>query len=202
MEEQNQKIYVVSGIAFTDINQAKLAQVEQKRIEILNEKLNYNDIDAVAAVYKKARENGTFKTPVGISYMVRLYNWLVKKQYEGIEDLYLVVENMTEESPHQEELEKGFLTERDELWKSRLEKQKEKEKNIRNKYVKSLVGNIILVLLVIALFVISQTGNNPTILNYKTRIINQYTQWEQELEQREAAVEQKEAELGVSGEAE
>ena len=57
--------------------------------------------------------------------------------------------------------------------------------------------NIGLVILVIVLFVISQTGNNPTVLNYKTKIINQYTSWEQELEQREQVVKEKEAELGI-----
>lgn len=202
MEEQNQKIYVVSGIAFTDIKQAKFAQIEQKRIEILNSKLDYNDVNAVALLYKKARDNRSFQTPVGISYMVRLHDWLVKKNYEGIDELYVVVENLTEDTGGQDELENGLLTERDELWKSRLEKQAEKEKELRRKYNRSVLGNVLLVILVIVLFVISQTGNNPTILNYKTKIINQYTRWEQELEQREAAVEQKEAELGISGEAE
>ena len=62
----------------------------------------------------------------------------------------------------------------------------------------SLVANAVLIVLVILLFVISQTGSNPTVLNYKTNIINQYTSWEQELEQREKVVEEKEAQLGIT----
>lgn len=196
MDEQKKEIYVVAGIAFTDIKQAKQAQLEQKRIQILKSKLDYEDIDTVAGVYKKAREGNTFRTPVGISYMLQLYEWLSKKKYEGIEDLYLVAENMSGEPANDGILENNPLTERDELWKSRLEKQKEKEKTLQSKYNKSIMGNIVLVILVIVLFIISQTGQNPTILNYKTKIINQYTQWEQELEQREQALEQKEAEYG------
>lgn len=195
MEEQ--KIYLVGGIAFTDIKQAKLAQIEQKRIEVLDEKLNYNDIDAVANVYKKARDNRTFQTPVGITYMLRLYDWLKKNNYEGIDKMYVI---MDLESPKAkiDDLENGLLTERDEIWKSRLEAQKKKEKTLSAKLRTSLLVNVVLIVLVILLFVISQTGNNPTVLNYKTKIINQYTSWEQELEQREQAVEEKEAELGIT----
>lgn len=192
-----QKIYLVGGIAFTDVKQAKLAQIEQKRIEVLDEKLNYNDIESVANVYKKARDNRTFQTPVGITYMLRLYDWLKKNDYEGIDKMYVIMDN---EAPvaDVDAMEKGMITERDEMWKSRLEAQKEKEKTAVTKLRTSLFVNVVLVALVIVLFIISQTGNNPTILNYKTKIINQYATWEQELEQREQAVEEKEAQLGIT----
>lgn len=194
MEEQ--KIYLVGGIAFTDIKQAKLAQIEQKRIEVLDEKLNYNDIDAVANVYKKARDNRTFQTPVGITYMLRLYDWLKKNDYEGIDKMYVIMDMDTAKAKI-DDIDSGVPTDRDEVWKSRIEEQKKKEKSISAKLRTSIFVNLVLVVLVILLFVISQTGNNPTILNYKTKIINQYTSWEQELEQRERIVEEKEAELGI-----
>ena len=48
----------------------------------------------------------------------------------------------------------------------------------------------ILAVSVIAMFIISGTGNNTTILNYENQLIDKYEAWEQELEQREAAVDQ------------
>ncbi len=194
---EDQKIYLVGGIAFTDIKQAKLAQIEQKRIEVLDEKLNYNDIDAVANVYKKARDNRTFQTPVGITYMLRLYDWLKKNDYEGIDKMYVIMDMDTAKAKI-DDIDSGVPTDRDEVWKSRIEAQKKKEKSLSAKFRTSIFVNLVLVILVILLFVISQTGNNPTILNYKTKIINQYTSWEQELEQRERIVEEKEAELGIT----
>lgn len=194
MEEQ--KIYLVSGIAFTDMKQAKMAQIEQKRIEVLDEKLNYDDIEAVATVYKKARDNRTFHTPVGITYMLRLYDWLKKNNYEGIDKMYVIMD-MESSKPKIDDIDGGVPTERDEIWKSRLEAQKKKEKMLLGKLKTSLLVNVGLVVLVILLFIISQTGNNPTVLNYKTKIINRYATWEQELEQREQIVEEKEAELGI-----
>lgn len=194
---EDQKIYLVGGIAFTDMKQAKLAQIEQKRIEILDEKLNYNDIEAVANVYKKARDNRTFQTPVGITYMLRLYDWLIKNKYEGVDKMYVIMDQASERA-EVDDLEKGLLSERDELWKSRLDAKNKKLNETAMKLRTSVFVNIVLVVLVIVLFIISQTGNNPTILNYKTKIINQYSAWEQELQEREQAVEEKEAQLGIS----
>lgn len=193
MEEQ--KIYLVGGIAFTDMKQAKLAQIEQKRIEVLDEKLNYNDIEAVANVYKKARDNRTFRTPIGITYMLRLYDWLKKNQYEGIDKMYVIMDY--DASEPENVVESELSSARDEFWKSRVEEQKNTVEKISSKLRTSIFVNIVLAVLVVLLFIISQTGSNPTILNYKTKIINQYTAWEQELEQREQIVEEKEAELGI-----
>lgn len=197
MDEQ--KVYVVGGIAFTDAQQAKRASIEQKRIEILNEKLDYRDVEAVAKIYEKACENRTFQTPIGVGYMVRLHDWLVKNRYDRIKNKYVIVDYDPAQMPleHSEEFQ-SKIKERDMLWKNRLDAQRQKEKAMRMKCRTSVIANVVLLLLVILLFVISQTGKNPTILNYRTQIINQYTQWEQELSEREAAVAQKEAQLGIS----
>ena len=45
--------------------------------------------------------------------------------------------------------------------------------------------------------IISLTGNNPTIINYRSKILNQYAEWEQELKEREAAISQKEHAAGA-----
>ena len=63
---------------------------------------------------------------------------------------------------------------------------------------KSVILNILLILLVIAMFVITLTGNNPTILNYEQKLQNKYAGWEQELTERENAVREKERELSLN----
>ena len=55
--------------------------------------------------------------------------------------------------------------------------------------------NVALVVLIIAMFYISFTGTNPTILNYENALQNKYSQWEQELIQRESVIREKEREL-------
>ena len=61
-----------------------------------------------------------------------------------------------------------------------------------------MILNILLILLVIAMFVITLTGNNPTILNYEQKLQNKYAGWEQELTERENAVREKERELSLN----
>ena len=62
----------------------------------------------------------------------------------------------------------------------------------------SVWGNVVLVVLVILLFVITITGENANIINYRNAIENEYSQWEDELTAREQVVREKERELGIS----
>ena len=49
-----------------------------------------------------------------------------------------------------------------------------------------------------AMFVVAIKADNPNMLNYKTAVLNEYSEWEQELTQRENAVREKESELGIT----
>ena len=59
----------------------------------------------------------------------------------------------------------------------------------------SLWANLALVILVIAMFIITILGENTNVLNYRYKIENEYSIWQQELEEREAIIREKEAEL-------
>lgn len=59
----------------------------------------------------------------------------------------------------------------------------------------SIFFNILLVIMVAAMFMIAVNSDNPNILNYETTIINKYASWDQELTERENKIREKEAEL-------
>ena len=40
-------------------------------------------------------------------------------------------------------------------------------------------------------------ADNPNILNYKTAVLNEYAEWEQDLKEREAVIREKELELDI-----
>ena len=62
--------------------------------------------------------------------------------------------------------------------------------------VKLLLGvNAVLILLIAAMFYITINGSNPNIINYERVLQNKYSQWDQELTQREAVIREKEREL-------
>ena len=56
---------------------------------------------------------------------------------------------------------------------------------------------LILAACVVAMFAITATTNNTTVLNYENQLINKYEAWEERLDQRQEAIEAKEKELGI-----
>lgn len=60
-----------------------------------------------------------------------------------------------------------------------------------------MIVNILLVILVVAMFCITLNSNNPNILNYKRKILNEYASWEQDLTERENAIREKESMLDI-----
>ena len=65
----------------------------------------------------------------------------------------------------------------------------------RNNFIRAMVLNIILVIVIIAMFVILKTSSNPNILNYEVTIQNRYAQWQQELQSEEESLKAREQEL-------
>ena len=49
--------------------------------------------------------------------------------------------------------------------------------------------------IIIGMFIINQTSNHPTILNYEEKIIDKYAQWEEQLDQREQELNERERQL-------
>ena len=52
-----------------------------------------------------------------------------------------------------------------------------------------------LVIVIIALFVITGTSKNPNIINYENALIDKYSSWESELNQKEKDLRVKEKEI-------
>lgn len=198
---------VVGGLEFTDEKQAAVAKTELKRIDVLDEKLDYKNLDAVAKVYEKARLNHIFQTPVGISYMLRLQQYLISSNYEKIEIQPVSVPKMhikekangndSNANEDDQQKERVHQPASEEVWKSRLDAAKQREQKLmaRNKF--SLIVIAVLVVLVIGMFAVTLTSKHPNIINYKSNLISQYSEWQQELDQREQVIKQKENELNI-----
>ena len=190
--------FIVDNIVFYDRDLAMQEEKEWKKVKLLQEKLDEKNIANVAVMYQKAVEGNIFQTPVGMAYLLRLRELLQKNGYDELtaeKQIACPLQKIQEkqDDPLEEKLQK-----RDAIWKSRLDMQQEKEAGLRQrcKNLKKII--IMLVVLVIALFAISLTGKNPTIINYRSKIVNQYASWEQDLKEREAVVREKEAQLGIT----
>ena len=57
---------------------------------------------------------------------------------------------------------------------------------------KILKKNQIIITALVVMVAIAMSSSTPTVLNYENKLQNKYAAWEQQLEEREAAVLQKE----------
>lgn len=178
--------YMAGGFVFETEIEAKAAHNDENKIKMLEKKLNYDNFEAVAMVYNKAIENHIFETVVGEVYLKRLQEHLI----------------------HIKDADSDFTVQPVPI-RSRLSLTKEPEEaekarvrvaangKIKDKLKYSIILNFFLAFLIMILFIITLKGENANIINYKTAITNEYAQWEQELQEREAAVREKEKELSI-----
>lgn len=184
--------WIVSGFQFGSEADAKQARLEEQKIIKLEEKMNYKNPDVVLMIYKKALDNNIFKTLVGYEYLRKLQKYLIDNPFvrEPIKPVPVPgVYSLRDFTPSTKPLVQG---------ETRKKKKKKAEPFFTLKT--SIYVNVLLLLLVAAMFVISLTSDRPNMLNYENTIQNRYAAWEQELEEREKAVLDKERQLNANTE--
>lgn len=185
MEQEAKKQYTVNGYLFGDPTDVEIANQELSKIKYIDKKIERHSGETILAVYQAALEKRMFRTPIGYGYLHQMQKKLVamgieKERIPAI-PLYQVFNNnyKTEERA------------------PRLTPRKKVQPDVK-KLRYSIMCNVILVVLVILLFAITLTGENANILNYRNAIVNEYSDWEDELTEREQIVREKERELGIS----
>lgn len=186
MAEQN--VFCVGGYRFGSTEDAELAEAELKKSLYFEEKLKGRSIQNVLAVYDKLIDEKIFCTPVGWEYLRSLQEKLCMA---GVPEETIRPVPMYVVFAHKQEPENSVFD------RIRPTRKVSKDK----KYLRtSLTVNVFLAVLVIAMFIITTTSENPNILNYKKAITDQYASWEQELTEREQELREKEAELRTEAE--
>ena len=71
-------------------------------------------------------------------------------------------------------------------------RRQKKTDGYRKKYEITLFISVILAVSVIGMFIVASTSDSPTIINYENKLIDKYAAWEQELDEREAALKERE----------
>ena len=178
----------VGGFQFGSEKDVVLAKSEQEKIAYLEKRMRYDQPETVLAVYNKAVENRIFQTPVGFQYLQKLHDFL---ETQGLG-----------ENARSIPLYQVYSYDPGEEIKPRIAKQRvqpSQYRQLRSSLRKSILLNLFLIVLVIAMFVITMTADQPNILNYERALLDKYAGWEQELTERETAVKEKEHALRIEG---
>lgn len=196
-----EQVYLVEGYQFSTKEEAKKAERELAKIKALNEKVDEDNLQAIKALYLTALDQQVFETQIGLSYLRNLQVHLIEEG-ELSEDerplpvLYSKAAIESEKKLIREDYSAAVEQARADMQKQ-IEAQQKLTKQAQKKCKTLMTAVGILAAMVVVMFVITLTGKNENIINYKNAITNQYAEWEQDLTEREAAVRQKELELGL-----
>ena len=102
-------------------------------------------------------------------------------------------ENMKKKEQKKEEQRKERKREKEKA-KDRKEQKKE-GKNYKGRCRFFMLTSLILLISVVSMMLLAATSDNVNILNYENKLIDKYSSWEQELEEREQAVKEQEQAL-------
>lgn len=185
MDKEKELELTVNGFQFGSKEDVEIAQQELSAIQYIDKKIENRSGETILSVYQAALEKRMFRTPIGYSYLHELQkrilqNGIEREKIPGIPLYQIYNSNL-----------------KDDIKPVHIVKRKKVKDYTKQRLRNSILANIILVILVIALFFISLTGSNPTILNYRQKILNEYSQWEQELDVREQTIREKEKNLGI-----
>ena len=185
-DKDNRKKLIVGGYEFMSENDAQKAEMDASKIRLLNSRVKASRPGDIMAVYEKAIENKIFKTPVGWGYLIGLRQKLLESGFTEEEIIPIPLNvSMTRHSAMEN------------LNVAQMIKVEEKPEKLEFRRVFPIVLNVILLILVAVMFLITATGENDNIINYKSNITNRYSSWEQDLTEREKKVRQAEKRLGI-----
>lgn len=177
----------LNGYCFGSYQDMEAAGEEYKKAEYFKEKTQDRNAQSLLAVYDKILDQRIFKTPVGWEYLRQLQEQLKK---EGItqEQIRPIPMYINFSYKTGKELDNSFTRQRIRPAKKKM--------GVNGLQI-SVCINILLAILVFAMFIITLQSDNANILNYRKVIVNEYAAWEQELTERENKVRAKEQELQI-----
>ena len=182
------KKYMVGGYEFNTKEDAQLAKDELNAIKYVSAKTNTKDPKQVYNLYNKIIERKLFSTQIGMNYLKQLQTFLYKSREipnDKIQPIPINADTQEALDKRKEQIE----------FKSELRNLSIQVAKYRNNFIRAMVLDIILVIVIIAMFVILKTSSNPNILNYEVTIQNRYAQWQQELQSEEESLKAREQEF-------
>ncbi|WP_029321196.1 hypothetical protein [Butyrivibrio sp. AE3004] len=184
---------VVEGFEFLSKEDAKKAELDKHKIEVLGQKVHSTRIVDLEAVYEKAITNKIFSTPVGWYYLAKLRDRLINAG---------VSENDLIPIPVNVKFTKVDLKDEYHPRQYIAPVPKKKKLDVKASMIVLIAMNLILAIMVAGMFLIALNSESDNIINYKQNVTNRYAEWEDSLKEREKAVRIKERDLRIQDDTE
>lgn len=191
-------MYNVDGFLFEDEATAELAKKEEEGIRFIKERTALDNPEVVFKLYKKLLEQKLFVTPVGVRFMLELQNVLLGSPYIARDEIppIEVSAMVTKKDVDAVEVETSGKGPVAKVKKATKKIDDKVEGNYKKPFYVALFFAVVFALSVVGMFIITKvSGNNVNIINYRNEILNEYSTWEAQLQEKEAQLKEWEAEL-------
>ena len=185
--EQLRENYEVGGFLFQTEEEAELAKRELEGVRFIRQKTDLENPEIVFTVYQNLIQQDLFETPIGYCFLKELRDYLL--MIPAIKN-----ENPVKYKEISKEPKRVKKERREKKPEEKKEKRKEKNTNYKTRCHFFMITTLILAISVATMMVLAATSDNINILNYENKLIDKYSAWEQELEEREHALEKQENE--------
>lgn len=167
--------FEAAGFVFSSELVAEKARKEMNAVSYLKKELSDMDGIHLLAAYRGLIDQEVFDTACGYSFLKEIQRTLINDDTVDNADIPLIpVYNPAEVKKRQIEKEEP-------VWKRR--------------FFTILTVVIVLAACVVFMFVLTVTQDSPNIINYKQKLENRYSSWDESLTKREEQVREKEEEL-------
>lgn len=181
---------LADGFLFYDEKVAEQAKREEEGVKFIQEKIDKSQPEMVLQIYNQVIRQNMFETVVGQTYLKDLQDYLLAVPEIQTEHILPIP---IERAKRRAEV----ATQKKEVAPQKKVPQTVKTKNVdyKKKFQTAFILNVAFVICIIFMFLINLTSDSPMILNYESKIIDKYEQWENELEEREQIIKEKEEAL-------
>lgn len=168
---------VVDGFSFESEDVLAEAKKEQDGVRYMKAHMDLEHPEKVLQIYQKMIEQQMFQTAVGRAYLRELQDYL-----------HTMPQIRNDQIPP---IPVGDTIRVVDASGTTDALRKENEKS-RKAFRWSVAINCIAAAVIVVMFAIAASSSSPTILNYENKLIDKYSEWEQQLDERENAIREKE----------
>lgn len=188
------RIYIINSYQFETKEEYEQALQEKNGINYLNAQLDVNNIEKVYQLYTELVDKKIFITVIGIEYLKKLRGILLRDSRFSADNLRPI--RITTVNKQVKNRVEKYISSK---YETEVRQHKKEKEGIRNKLNTSIIINVVLVLMLIAMFFISKSSSNPTIIDYERKLQDKYASWESDLREKEQELKDLEWELKELG---
>ena len=187
---------IVEGFEFENDEEYELALKDVEMFEILWKKIKNSDGQTAIEIYESLLASEKVKTVVGMYNVKMLQNYLVKCGYMTRENVMPIVGFVGKKVSTSEAMKSYEYTYRMKYMTNK--KIDEKIAKYKSTVASLKVAVLILSIVIAVLFVVHANSGSANYASAKEAVIDEYSNWEESLNNRESKVKEKEEELNAA----